>query len=390
MKKIVFITLIAFTSSMHGMQHLQSITRFCYRTTLGLMLFDEINAERVKEFLANGASAHTVGLNGTTALSRAVARNNAEICDLLLAAGADPNQTEGWNADPILIWATANGNHTICKALIAAGANVNLRKNKNSGSALILATLHNHPGICTLLIEAGANIHDTMNLWASRALIKAAATGERNALIHMKEARLYAIEINPAQEKNNEQHFGKVDAFGVALGHGRKMITELLLDAGAFVGNNYSNYARIGPIAHLEPILLTHICLAPDQTTLNDSKKTILHLLWCFKNAQHQLPNDVLRLILAKSSAIDMGNLMVARRLQGKQIHTLFADAAKEALYLATRTSLTREISSAINNTKLPIRINPETFDARFDAPIRNTVAQRFSREKLVCNNVRP
>gem|GEM_PF-6090454 len=109
-----------------------------------------------KKALAKHANPNSRDYEHMTPLIHAVRRNNLEMANLLLSAGADPNMEWADTRRPPLVFASSEGNVGICKALLDAGANPN-GSNMKPGEPLSSAIILKHYGVCRLLLDAGAN-----------------------------------------------------------------------------------------------------------------------------------------------------------------------------------------------------------------------------------------
>ena len=90
-------------------------------------------------------------------LHNAVEQGHADICRLLLSHGADPNATYAADITPLYI-AVARGDADTCRALLEGGADAN--KRRSSGEAeppLCWAAMRGNEEICRLLLAAGAD-----------------------------------------------------------------------------------------------------------------------------------------------------------------------------------------------------------------------------------------
>ena len=74
---------------------------------------------------------------------------------MLIAAGADPNTSEGFFKGSLMT-ATVNDREDMVKLIIDSGANVNAR-GLSYDNPLLEACIHGHTGIVRLLLEAGAS-----------------------------------------------------------------------------------------------------------------------------------------------------------------------------------------------------------------------------------------
>ncbi len=90
----------------------------------------------------------------------------AELTDVLLAAGAQPDQACGaWQRTALMLACRAGAMHA-ARALIRAGANVN-RVDAQGKSAYVLAAQRGHTSICELLLDSGATVSDRERLRAA-------------------------------------------------------------------------------------------------------------------------------------------------------------------------------------------------------------------------------
>jgi ankyrin repeat protein len=105
--------------------------------------------------LSAGAKANARGKYGTTPITAAAQRNNAEIVRLLIAGGADPNIKGPQTVSP-LAWASTYGYSDVVKELLSARAAV---FNKDDWwPALISAARNEHTETMDILLRAGADI----------------------------------------------------------------------------------------------------------------------------------------------------------------------------------------------------------------------------------------
>jgi ankyrin repeat protein len=94
---------------------------------------------------------------GLTPLLAATYHNHNKIVELLLDAGANPNNKNNDDETPLL-WAAEFNYCQIVKLLLAAGADPN-KKNNNGWTPLLNAIFQDHYRIIKLLLYADANIY---------------------------------------------------------------------------------------------------------------------------------------------------------------------------------------------------------------------------------------
>lgn len=116
------------------------------------------DAELVERLLKAGAKPNVVNDFGSTPMSEAAAAGNAAIIKMLLKAGADVNSPnrEGQTA---LMAVARTGKVEAARALLEAGANVNAIENWGGQSALMWAAAQKQPKMVKLLVEHGAAVN---------------------------------------------------------------------------------------------------------------------------------------------------------------------------------------------------------------------------------------
>jgi uncharacterized protein len=97
----------------------------------------------------------TTRLGGITPLWISAQNGNARLIETLLKAGADPNVANALGMTPIMM-AAASGSVDTIKALVARGADVNAKENTYAQTALMFAAAANHARAIEVLLEVGA------------------------------------------------------------------------------------------------------------------------------------------------------------------------------------------------------------------------------------------
>ena len=110
----------------------------------------------VRSILDEAAKDDIEGKEGAVALIWAASRNDAEMVDLLLKAGADPKGTNDFGATALYSAAAANADPVIVKRLMAAGANPNSGLMSGETPLMQASRLGNLETVRALL-EAGAD-----------------------------------------------------------------------------------------------------------------------------------------------------------------------------------------------------------------------------------------
>lgn len=98
---------------------------------------------------------------GFTPLYIAASNGHREVCNALLAAGANITTLTADGVSPLFI-AASQDHHEVCIALLAAGANVNV-VNEDGFSPLFVAAVRYH-AICVTLFATGADVNATAAL----------------------------------------------------------------------------------------------------------------------------------------------------------------------------------------------------------------------------------
>lgn len=106
-------------------------------------------------------SVNSMNDDGETPLLLAVKRSNLVIVQLLLAAGAKPEQADLNGVLPLHI-AAAGGELFVAKALIGAGAQIDAKTTEGQ-TPLILAARYGRNDVTAMLTEAGADVNAVDN-----------------------------------------------------------------------------------------------------------------------------------------------------------------------------------------------------------------------------------
>jgi uncharacterized protein len=114
-------------------------------------------AARIASLLRRGAKVNAPDKYGTTPLYKASVQGETEIVQILLAAGADPNQEIGGADEGTPLCAAASWGRTeIVRLLLQHGADPNLIE-RGPMTALIWAQQNGHAEATELLLAAGAD-----------------------------------------------------------------------------------------------------------------------------------------------------------------------------------------------------------------------------------------
>lgn len=114
------------------------------------------DAEMVDMLLGAGADVKAANRYGVTALPLAAENGNAVILERLLKAGADPN-TSLPGGETVLMTAARNGKADAIKILLVHGAKVNARDERGE-NALMWAAARNNADAIRMLVEFGGDV----------------------------------------------------------------------------------------------------------------------------------------------------------------------------------------------------------------------------------------
>jgi uncharacterized protein len=138
------------------------------------------NREAVRAALARHTDVNAAQVDGTTALHWAVERDDVELAELLLTAGARVSARTREGVMPLQL-AAINGSAAMLGRLIKSGADPNGRLTPAGDTALMLAARTGKTDAVRLLIEAGANVNAIENWGGTTALMWAVAEGHTEA-----------------------------------------------------------------------------------------------------------------------------------------------------------------------------------------------------------------
>jgi len=153
--------------------------------------------EAVRAALARKADVNAVQVDGTTALHWAVERDDVELTELLLTAGARVSARTREGVTPLQL-AAINGSGRLIGRLIRSGADPNAPLTPAGDTALMLAARTGKTDAVRLLIESRADVNAKENWGGTTALMWAVA--ER----HTEAARLL---IAAGADVNARSHY---------------------------------------------------------------------------------------------------------------------------------------------------------------------------------------
>ena len=131
--------------------------------------------EAVKALLKQAADVNAAQGDGMTALHWAAMKNDADLAQMLLYAGANVRaMTRIGNYTPLVL-AAQNGNAAVMEPLIASGADAN-SKTANGTTVLMLAAASGNTEAVSLLLDKGADIDAAESVRGLNAAMFAAAS----------------------------------------------------------------------------------------------------------------------------------------------------------------------------------------------------------------------
>ena len=136
--------------------------------------------EAVRAALARKADVNAAQVDGTTALHWAVERDDVELAEVLLTAGARVSARTREGVTPLQL-AAINGSAGMLGRLIKSGADPNAPLTPARDTALMVAARTGKTDAIRLLLEAGADIN-AQEIWGgTTALMWAVAGGHAEA-----------------------------------------------------------------------------------------------------------------------------------------------------------------------------------------------------------------
>src|SRR3989442_2977605 len=128
----------------------------------------------VRALLKQAADVNAAQPDGMTALHWAATRDDVELAQMLLYAGANVKATTRINAYTPLLVAAKNGNRAVMDPLLNAGADVNVRTS-NGTTALMFAAASGNTDAVTVLLDHRADVNARESVRGLTALMFAAA-----------------------------------------------------------------------------------------------------------------------------------------------------------------------------------------------------------------------
>ena len=184
--------------------------------------------EMTQMLLKAGANTQaTTRVGAITPLFMAAQNGNGKIIQLLLAAGSNANSVNSTGTTPLML-AAASGSVDAVKALIDRGADVNVRDTTNGQTAAMFAAALNRSDVIQLLSANGANLNLT-----SRVLEP--VTGAAPYRPEGEPAPPQATAGRPGRGRGSAPILGGLTALHFAVREGQMEATQALVAAGADV-----------------------------------------------------------------------------------------------------------------------------------------------------------
>src|SRR5438093_2402283 len=128
----------------------------------------------VRALLKQAADVNAAQPDGMTALHWAATRDDVDLAQMLLYAGANVKAATRINAYTPLLLAAKSGNRAVMDPLLNAGADVNARTS-NGTTALMFAAASGNTGAVTVLLDHRADVNAKESVRGLTALMFAAA-----------------------------------------------------------------------------------------------------------------------------------------------------------------------------------------------------------------------
>jgi len=128
------------------------------------------DSDQIITLLATNVDVNEPQIDGTTALHWAVQRDELDLAQLLVDAGANPDVVNRTDAKPLQL-AALNGSAHMLRLLLEAGAEVNAPQTISADTALMIAARTGKADAVNVLLEYGANINAQESWGGTTALM---------------------------------------------------------------------------------------------------------------------------------------------------------------------------------------------------------------------------
>ena len=228
--------------------------------------------EAVKQHLADDADVNAkAGYKGWTALHYATDEGHGEIAELLIAKGADVNAMADIGATP-LHPAALSGHKEIAELLIAKGADVNAMGEFDGRTSLHYAAEEGHKKTAELLIAKGADVN-AITFGQQTPMHAAAYNGHRNIIELLIE---HGADVNPQIKLAGS--FNNMTPLDFDLAYNQGQNSELLIEHGGITGSKPDiSIHEAAENGYHEP-LKYHLIAGTDINSKDENGMTPLHL----------------------------------------------------------------------------------------------------------------
>jgi uncharacterized protein len=199
------------------------------------------DAEVVDLLIRAGANAKAANRYGVTPLWLAAMNGNAATIEMLLKAGADAN-TASAEGETVLMTAARTGKLDAVNVLLRYGADVNAKEGWHQQTAVMWAAAEGHPAVIRSLVEAGADIR-ARSQGGFTPLLFAAREGQIGAVQALLAAGADLTESLPVKSRGRETATNPgvkpadpeagLNPFLLAAANAHYELAAMLLDRGA-------------------------------------------------------------------------------------------------------------------------------------------------------------
>ncbi len=227
------------------------------------------DSKAVRDLISQRADVNASEPDGFTALHWAAQRNNLELAEALLTAGAKADAVSRYKVTPMAL-ACTNGNAALIERLLKAGVDPNATSEQGQ-TALMTAAMTGTPEAVRVLLARGANPNLTEPLQNQTALMWAASEGRT-------EAAALIVEFGGNVKAKSKGNF---TPFLFAVRNGHIDASKLLLDHGANIndvspdGTSALNMAVVNAYFELAAVLVNRGA----DPNLPDPRGSALHTL---------------------------------------------------------------------------------------------------------------
>jgi ankyrin repeat protein len=196
---------------------------------------DRDDLQAAKTLLQAGADAKAANRYGVTPLSLACTNGDGAMVSLLLDAGADPNLALPGGETPLMT-AARTGRVDAVRALLARGADVHATDPKRGQTALMWAAAEGNVEVIEALLKAGAELNARLDSGYT-AFLFAVREGRLDAVRTLLKAGADVNDSVPVAGRKPGQPHGApragTSALHLAVGNAHYELAAALLDAGA-------------------------------------------------------------------------------------------------------------------------------------------------------------